>query len=70
MPELRENVATGGSCFSPISMIATMFFRCRELNNFVLVKQGMRLKIVPTERLEWPPPYKAATEKYASSKAE
>jgi hypothetical protein len=34
--------------------------------NFYLVKQGMRMKIVPTERLEWPPPYKAATEKYAS----
>jgi hypothetical protein len=34
--------------------------------NFYLVKQGMRLKIVPTQRLEWPPPYKTATEKYAS----
>jgi len=34
--------------------------------NFVLVKQGMRMKIVPTERLEWPPPYKSATEKYSS----
>jgi hypothetical protein len=31
--------------------------------NFVLVKQGMRVKIVPTELLEWLPPYKAATEK-------
>ena len=34
--------------------------------NFVMVKQGMRMKIVPTERLEWPPPYKAATEKYSA----
>jgi hypothetical protein len=34
--------------------------------NFYLVRQGMRIKIAPTERLEWPPPYKAATEKYAS----
>jgi hypothetical protein len=34
--------------------------------NFYLVKQGMHFKIVPTERLEWPPPYKSATEKYAS----
>jgi Protein of unknown function (DUF1329) len=34
--------------------------------NLVLVKQGMRMKIVPTERLEWPPPYKSATEKYSS----
>ena len=33
--------------------------------NFVLVKQGMRMRIVPMERLEWPPPYKAATEKYS-----
>jgi Protein of unknown function (DUF1329) len=34
--------------------------------NLILVKQGMRLKIVPTQRLEWPPPYKTATEKYSS----
>lgn len=34
--------------------------------NFALVKQGMRMKIVPTDRLEWPAPYKAATEKYAA----
>jgi hypothetical protein len=34
--------------------------------NLLLVKQGMTMKIVPTERLEWPPPYKAATEKYSS----
>jgi hypothetical protein len=34
--------------------------------NYLLVKQGMQMKIVPTGRLEWPPPYKAATEKYAS----
>ena len=33
--------------------------------NFALVKQGMRMNIVPTARLEWPPPYKTATEKYA-----
>jgi hypothetical protein len=33
--------------------------------NFILVRQGMRMKIVPTQRLEWPPPYKAATEKYS-----
>jgi hypothetical protein len=34
--------------------------------NLYLVKQGMRLKIVPSQRLEWPPPCKAATEKYAA----
>ena len=34
--------------------------------NLILVKQGMTMKIVPTERLEWPPPYKAATEKYSA----
>jgi hypothetical protein len=33
--------------------------------NFELVKQGMRMNIVPTGRLEWPPPYKTASEKYA-----
>jgi uncharacterized protein DUF1329 len=34
--------------------------------NFLLVKQGMKMKIVPTERLEWSPPYKSATEKYST----
>jgi len=33
--------------------------------NYALVKQGMRINIVPSTRLDWPPPYKAATEKYA-----
>lgn len=33
--------------------------------NLILVKQGMTMKIVPTGRLEWPPPYKSATEKYS-----
>ena len=33
--------------------------------NFILVKQGMTMKIVPTGHLDWPPPYKAATEKYS-----
>ncbi len=34
--------------------------------NLMLVRQGMRMKIVPTESFEWPPPYKSATEKYSS----
>jgi hypothetical protein len=33
--------------------------------NYVLVKQGMRMKIVAHQPIEWPPPYKAATEKYS-----
>jgi len=33
--------------------------------NLFLVKQGMTMKIVPTDRLEWPPPYRSATEKYS-----
>ena len=33
--------------------------------NFVLVRQGMTMKIVPTAHLEWPPPYKEATERYS-----
>jgi hypothetical protein len=32
----------------------------------VLVKQGLRMNIVPTERIEWLPPYREATEKYSS----
>src|ERR1700689_2966221 len=30
------------------------------------VSRGMTMKIVPTERVDWPPPYKDATEKYSS----
>ena len=33
--------------------------------NYILVQQGMQMKIVPTEQLGWPPPFKAATEKYS-----
>ena len=33
--------------------------------NFALVRQGMVMKIVPTNHLDWPPPYKAATEQYS-----
>ncbi|HUA35853.1 MAG TPA: DUF1329 domain-containing protein [Candidatus Binataceae bacterium] len=30
------------------------------------VQHGMSMKVVPTERVDWPPPYKDATEKYSS----
>ncbi|HKN15291.1 MAG TPA: hypothetical protein VJX68_19035, partial [Candidatus Binatus sp.] len=30
------------------------------------VERGMTMKIVPTQRVDWPPPYKDATEKYSS----
>jgi len=30
------------------------------------VERGMSMKIVPTERVDWPPPYKDATEKYSA----
>jgi len=33
--------------------------------NFILVKQGMTMKIIPTGHLDWPPPYKDATERYS-----
>ncbi|MDO8431980.1 MAG: DUF1329 domain-containing protein [Candidatus Binatus sp.] len=29
------------------------------------VERGMTMKIVPTQRVDWPPPYKDATEKYS-----
>jgi len=32
---------------------------------FYSVMHGMRMEIVPTERVDWPPPYKEATEKYS-----
>ena len=34
--------------------------------NYVLVEQGMVMKITPTTRLDSPPPYKVATEQYSS----
>src|SRR5215469_3629023 len=30
------------------------------------VRNGMSMKIQPTERIDWPPPYKEATEKYSA----
>jgi hypothetical protein len=33
--------------------------------NFILVRQGMTMNIVPTGHLDWPPPYKEATERYS-----
>jgi Protein of unknown function (DUF1329) len=34
--------------------------------NIILVKQGMTMKIVPTGQLDWPTPYRVATEQYSS----
>ncbi|HEY6418971.1 MAG TPA: DUF1329 domain-containing protein [Candidatus Binataceae bacterium] len=34
--------------------------------NYLMVQRGMMLRIVPTGKLEWPPPFRAATEKYQS----
>ncbi|HVN64077.1 MAG TPA: DUF1329 domain-containing protein [Candidatus Binataceae bacterium] len=33
---------------------------------YYAVTHGMHMNIVPTERIDWPPPYKEATEKYSS----
>src|SRR5208282_931923 len=33
---------------------------------YYLVKHDMRMHIVPSERVDWPPPYKEATEKYSA----
>ncbi len=30
------------------------------------VQHGMSMKIIPTKRIDWPPPYKEATEKYSA----
>jgi hypothetical protein len=43
--------------------------RVRELVSpgvYYKVTRGMTMKIVPDQRVEWPPPYKEATEKYAA----
>ena len=33
---------------------------------FLRVLHGMTIQVTPTERIDWPPPYKDATEKYSS----
>lgn len=33
---------------------------------YLRVTRGMSMQIVPSERIEWPPPYREATEKYAA----
>ena len=33
---------------------------------YYMVNHGMQMDIVPTTRIDWPPPYKDATEKYSS----
>ncbi len=33
---------------------------------FYKVQQGMQMKIAPSDRVNWPPPYKDATEKYSA----
>jgi uncharacterized protein DUF1329 len=33
--------------------------------NYILVREGMQMRIVPSDKLEWPPPFKTATEKYS-----
>ncbi len=34
--------------------------------NYVLVRQGMEMKIVPTRDYNWPPPFRNSTEQYSS----
>ncbi len=34
--------------------------------NYLLVQRGMTMTIVPSQKLDWPPPYRSATEKYQS----
>src|ERR1019366_2044868 len=33
---------------------------------FYAVTRGMHMDIVPSERIDWPPPYREATEKYST----
>ena len=33
---------------------------------YLRMLHGMTIKVVPTERIDWPPPYKEATEKYSA----
>ena len=33
--------------------------------NYLLVQRGMQMNIVPTSKLDWPPPFTTATEKYS-----
>jgi hypothetical protein len=33
--------------------------------NYILVQNGMTMKIIASDKLDWPPPFKTATEKYS-----
>src|SRR5712672_979532 len=33
---------------------------------YYMVQHGMRMNVTPTQRVDWPPPYKDATEKYSA----
>ena len=34
--------------------------------NYILVQRGMQIHVIASDKLEWPPPYKTASEKYSS----
>jgi hypothetical protein len=34
--------------------------------NYVLVQNGMQIHVIASDKLEWPPPYKTASEKYSA----
>src|SRR5258708_26888968 len=35
---------------------------------YYMVTHGMQMNIMPSHRIDWPPPYKHATEKYSSQR--
>ena len=34
--------------------------------NYILVQRGMQIHVIATDKLDWPPPYRTASEKYSS----
>jgi hypothetical protein len=61
-------LATGAEVAPGASITRTDAARVKDLvspGNYVLVQQGMEMKIVPTRDYEWPAPYKSSTEQYS-----
>jgi hypothetical protein len=51
------DVITGDNAYKVAALLSP--------GNYILVQQGMQLRIVPTDKLDWPPPFKNATERYS-----
>ena len=72
MLALLTQLAAPGSAAAQVRpgdiITADKAYKARELVSpgvYLRITHGMSMQIVPSERIEWPPPYREATEKYS-----